>query len=171
MTAESFKQQYLPLHPRLYRIALALVGNKDDAEDLLQEAYCKLWNKREELQKIENPEAFSVTLIKNLCLDFLRSAAANRREEIVENVTLAAASTPEKELMGMDEVEKVKMLIEQLPDSQRQVLKLKGLSDCSVEEIMEITGFSAVNVRTLLSRARKMIRTQYTQLNISIYER
>lgn len=165
----SFKEQFLPLHPKLYRVAFALVENKADAEDILQEAYCKLWNKREELTDIQNPEAFSVTLIKNLCLDFLRSPRANRHQEQIETLQVAYESTPDRETERADELETVKQLIEKLPENQKRVLKLRGFNDCSMEEIEEITGLSAVNIRTLLSRARKMIREQYTK--ITIYER
>jgi len=171
VNADSFKQTFLPLHPKLYRVALALVGNKDDAEDILQDAYCKLWDKRKELTDIHNPEAFSVTLVKNLCLDYLRSPRASRNEDKLESVTLATHSTPENEVERADEIEQIKHLIEQLPENQKKVLKLRGLSDCSMEEIEEITGFSSVNVRTLLSRARKVIKEQYIKLNINVYER
>ena len=80
MDVDVFKQRFLPFHPKLYRIAYALLDNKADAEDILQDAYCKLWNKRDELGDIQNPEAFSITLVKNLCLDFLRSPKASRRD-------------------------------------------------------------------------------------------
>lgn len=169
VNANSFKEQFLPLHPKLYRVAYALVENKADAEDILQEAYCKLWNKREELTEIQNPEAFSVTLIKNLCLDFLRSPRANRHEEQIENVQLAYESSPDREIEKVNELETIKELIERLPENQKRVLKLRGFNDCSMEEIEEITGLTAVNIRTLLSRARKVIREQYTK--ITIYER
>lgn len=167
--AENFKKQYLPFHPKLYRIALALVGNKDDAEDILQEAYGKLWNKRTELKDIRSPEAFSVTLVKNMCLDFLRSPQANRHEEQIETVQSVYEASPDKMLEKADELEAVRQLIERLPENQKLVIKLRGLSDCSLEEIEEITNFTATNVRTLLSRARKTIREQYLKLNV--YER
>lgn len=64
MDVDVFKQRFLPFHPKLYRIAYALLDNKADAEDILQDAYCKLWNKRDELGDIQNPEAFSITLVK-----------------------------------------------------------------------------------------------------------
>ena len=69
MDAENFKRKFLSFHPKLFRIAYALVENKADAEDILQDAYFKLWNKRDELPDIENPEAFCVTLVKNLSLE------------------------------------------------------------------------------------------------------
>ena len=139
--------------------------NKADAEDILQDAYFKLWNKRDELPDIENPEAFCVTLVKNLSLDFLRSPRANRREEEIESVfTLATDSSPEKELETKDKEQQIRQLINRLPENQRQVLRLRGIDDCSMDEIEQITGLNAVNVRVLLSRARKVIREQFEKL-------
>ena len=62
MDVENFKRLFLPLHPKLFRIAYALVENKADAEDILQDAYYKLWSRRNELTDIQNPEAFCVTI-------------------------------------------------------------------------------------------------------------
>ncbi|MDL2221515.1 RNA polymerase sigma factor [Parabacteroides sp. OttesenSCG-928-N08] len=170
MDVKRFKALYLPLHPKLYRVALALVENRQDAEDLLQETYGKLWSKRMELSEILNPEAYAVTLIKHLCLDFLRSTRANlRQEEIHENIWVADGTTPATQVEKQDEVAYVEGLIAQLPDSQRQVIRLRGIGECSMEEIAEITGFSLVNVRTLLSRARKVLREQYDKY--MLYER
>lgn len=164
MNAESFKQRYLPLHPRLYRIAFAMTENAEDAEDILQEAYCKLWNKREELALVRNPEAFCVTMIKNLCLDFLRTPQYGRCKETIDNVDVTSGSSPESEVIERDEIRQICSLIEHLPQNQRQILRLRGLNDFSLEEIATITGLSAVNIRVLLSRARKTIREQVEKL-------
>lgn len=161
MDVENFKRLFLPLHPKLFRIAYALVENKADAEDILQDAYYKLWSRRNELTDIQNPEAFCVTLVKNLCLDFLRSPRANRRDtDVTEAVTLSTASSPDEELERQDKVQQIRHLIDRLPENQRQVLRLRGIEDCSMDEIEQITGLSAVNIRVLLSRARKIIREQ-----------
>ena len=63
MDTESFKREFLPYHRKLYCVAYRLLENAADAEDLVQEAYLKLWDKREGLSVISNPEAFSVTLV------------------------------------------------------------------------------------------------------------
>lgn len=165
MDVDSFKRLFLPLHPKLFRIAYALVGNKADAEDILQEAYYKLWKRKDELAIIQNPEAFCVTLVKNLSLDFLRSAHATRQEEeVTEILPLQAEATPDKQLETNDHLQQVQRLINRLPDNQRQVLRLRGIDDCSMEEIEQITGLTAANIRVLLSRARKSIREQFEKL-------
>ena len=149
MDAENFKRKFLPFHPKLFRIAYALVENKADAEDILQDAYFKLWNK----------------LVKNLCLDFLRSPRANRREEKIEEVFMMATdSSPEKELETKDKERQIRQLISRLPENQRQVIRLRGIDDCSMDEIEQITGLNAVNIRVLLSRARKVIREQFDKI-------
>jgi RNA polymerase sigma-70 factor (ECF subfamily) len=161
MDAARFKEQFLPLHPRLYRVAYALTENSLDAEDILQDAYCKLWSRRGELAHVLNPEAFCVTLVKNLCLDFLRSARNEGSQTLADNLPLPGSTSPETELVGRDELRLVERLIERLPLNQRQVLRLHSIEGCSSEEIEQITGLSAVNIRVLLSRARKFIREHY----------
>ena len=54
MDTAEFKKQFLPYHRKLYRVAFRLTGNPQDAEDMVQEAYLKLWNKRDELADVLN---------------------------------------------------------------------------------------------------------------------
>lgn len=170
MDAESFKKLFLPFHPKLYRIAYILVENKADAEDILQEAYYKLWNKREELGDIRQPEAFCVTLVKNLCLDFLRSPERRRQqEEIGKADQLEMESSPEKELEIQDKIGLLRRWINQLPTHQRQVIKLREIDECSLDEIEQLTGLTSGHIRVLLFRARKLIREKFEKLHA--YER
>ena len=55
-------------------------------------------------------------------------------------------------------------LIEKLPEQQKEVMKLRHYSECSMEEIVDLTGISATNVRTILSRARKKIKEQFEKI-------
>ena len=67
VTADIFKCLYLPFHVKLYRIAFALVGNQEEAEDIVQEVYSRLWERRDELAAVRNPEAYAITLTKHFC--------------------------------------------------------------------------------------------------------
>ena len=158
MTAEEFKSTYYPFHPKLYRIAYALLNNADDSEDILQDTYYKLWSKRTELENILQPEAFCVRLIKNLCIDFLRSPGKKLDNEQVETISITNESTPHNELENKEKLQQIEALIEQLPEKQRIVIQMRGCGDCSLEEIEALTGESSANVRVLLSRARKTLK-------------
>ena len=165
MNAEEFKRLYYPFHPKLYRIAFALLNNADDAEDILQDTYYKLWSKRMELTGIVQPEAFCVSMVKNLCLDFLRAPGNRMNNEPVELVKITTESTPEQELESREKMRQVEAMIEQLPEKQRIVIQMRGCGNCSLEEIETATGESAANVRVLLSRARKTLKNMLANNN------
>ena len=161
MTAEDFKQIYFSFHPKLYRIAFSILNNAEDAEDIIQDAYCKLWDKREKLIDIQNPEAFCVTSVKNLCMDYMRSSRVFLKDSIIEDLDFADGNTTIiEDLENRETIVKIKSIMHALPKKQKNILHLRGFAGCSLEEIETITGESAVNIRVLLSRARKTIRTK-----------
>lgn len=164
MPASLFKQLLLPLYPRLQRVALRMLGNAEDAEDMVQEVYMKLWNKRDELPDVLNVEAYCVALTKNMCIDRLRLAEVDRVDVDDFPLSLAAADDIASQLERQDAVEQVKLIIETLPEKQQQVITLRDIRECTFEEIEEQTGLTAVNVRALLSRARKTIRERFKRV-------
>ena len=164
MPASLFKQLLLPLYPRLQRVALRLLGNVEDAEDMVQEVYMKLWSKRDALPDVKNVEAYCVTLTKNMCIDRLRIAEADKADVDEVPTMLAATDDMEAQVERHDAVEQVKRIIGTLPEHQQQVITLRDMEDCSFEEIAEQTGLTAVNVRMLLSRARRTIRERFKKL-------
>ena len=72
MTAEEFKRLFLPLRHILFRSAFRISGTTQDAEDILQEVWLKLWQKRDTIPKDGNLTGFCVTLTRNLSVDFMR---------------------------------------------------------------------------------------------------
>lgn len=159
MDAISFKKQYLPYQQKLYRIAYRLLEDGDDAEDMVQEAYIKLWNKKEELFRVENPESYSVIILRNLCLDFIKTKArhkTNSMEAIEYNLSEDTLLT--QQLEEREKVKIIEKIVDQLPEQQRIVMKMRHIDDCSPDEIESITGLSNVNIRVLLSRARKKVK-------------
>lgn len=169
MDAAEFKRQFLPCHPKLYRIAFRLLGNAQDAEDMVQEAYLKLWNKRNELPTVLNTEAYCVTLIKNLCYDNWRLKCSSQDRLSLEDTQLSAEGNIANETELRDEAHQVKRLIGLLPAQQREVMTLRDVNGCTFEEIEQVLGLNAIHVRVLLSRARKKIREQFNV--IMNYER
>ncbi|MDR1683751.1 MAG: RNA polymerase sigma factor [Candidatus Symbiothrix sp.] len=158
MDAATFKQIFLPLHVSLYRMAFRLVENQEDAEDLLQECYIKLWLLRHDAQSIQNPESFSITMIKNLCLDFLRKT---KPEIIPTEMLQIGVQSSEKQIEQRDELEKIQRIVNQLPAKQKQVVELKYWNDLSNEAIAKQTGLQRGNIKMILSRTRKLIQEQY----------
>lgn len=166
MEANEFKRLFLPCQSKLYRIAFALLGNSQDAEDIVQDAYLKLWNRRNELQIDTSPEGYCVILVKNLCMDFLRKSQ-NRTENLADRPQeTPTADDLQTQLENHSDTEVLKQLIRQLPETQKRVLWLRDVNDCSFEEIGQATGLNPVNIRATLSKARKKIREQFKKYRI-----
>lgn len=160
MSAAAFKKRFLPLSRRMYWTAWQMTGNVQEAEDLVQEAYLKLWTKRELIEDIKNAEAYCTTLIKNLYLNQVRRKQLPISSEPSDELIVAAENENniEDKLEKREESLQVKWLIEHLPEQQRKIITLHDMEDMSNEEIQERTGLQPTNIRVLLSRARKTIR-------------
>ena len=72
MELQEFKNKLIPISPRLLRFANRLLANQEDARDVLQDLYLKLWLMREKLESYKSLEALSMTMIKNACIDQIR---------------------------------------------------------------------------------------------------
>ncbi len=162
MTATEFKKQLLPHYRRMYAVAMTMLHNSDDASDMVQEAFTKLWEKRDELQNIDNTEAYCVTVIKRICIDRIRNYNEQTCDYMEQtNLMTNDADDIRKIIEGREKLQIVKALINNLPEQQRNILKLRAIGECSFEEIQKLTGLSDVNARTLLSRARRRLKELY----------
>ncbi|OCW95027.1 RNA polymerase subunit sigma-70 [Macellibacteroides sp. HH-ZS] len=164
MKLETFKSTVLPLRDKLLKYSVKLTDDGADAEDIVQEAFLKLWYIRDRLDGYQSVEALSVQVVKNLCLDKLRSKRMDRMPENSESI-LADTVTPEQLLEQHDAVAIIGRLIQQLPTLQQCIIRMKDVEGYELSEIAQITGTQIESVRVNLSRARKKVREQFLMLN------
>jgi RNA polymerase sigma-70 factor (ECF subfamily) len=159
MNVDIFKKIFLPYHKKLYRIAYKFLENQLDAEDIVQETYIKLWQKRNEWESLINPESFAVTLLKNNCLDFLRKAKPEFLTVYETNPW--GGDLISVQLENRDKLEHIQLIMNQLSVQQKQIIQLKVWDNLSDEEIEALTGLSRGNIKVIVSRARKTIKELY----------
>lgn len=164
MELETFKSTVLPLRDKLLKYSVKLTDDGADAEDIVQEAFLKLWYIRDRLDGYQSVEALSVQVVKNLCLDKLRSKRMDRMPENSESI-LTDTVTPEQLLEQHDAVAIIGRLIQQLPTLQQCIIRMKDVEGYELSEIAQITGTQIESVRVNLSRARKKVREQFLMLN------
>lgn len=142
---------------RLLRVALRLLGSKDDAEDVAQEVLLKLYQ-RNDIDELKNVEAYAVTMAKNLCLDIKRKTTNHRTVELEQAVGKHENQTPHTRLEQADTYGFVRQTMEELNDSYKLVIQLRDIEELEFDEIATIMGMNENQVRVTLSRARKKLR-------------
>jgi RNA polymerase sigma-70 factor (ECF subfamily) len=162
MTIETFKIEVLPLKHKLYRIAKRLLNNIPEAEDAVQETFLRLWTKRDVLNEYRSIEAFTITIIKNMCLDRMKSKGYNT-DELTEYHEKMGETTPHTKLELADSYEKIQRIIQSLPEQQRMIIHMRDIEEYDLDEIAEITELNMNTVRVNLSRARKKVREMLTK--------
>lgn len=159
MKSSEFKLMVMPYSSRLYRMAFRLMNNREEAEDIVQEVYVKLWGMRNELNKYNSLEALSIRITRNLCLDQLRRRKVNQNALKAEKLKEESHSvTPAEDLEKKEEIELIHTLIAALPEPQRSLVYLRHLEGKEYEEISEMVNMNVNAIRVSISRARKQMR-------------
>ncbi|MCD8164992.1 MAG: RNA polymerase sigma factor [Bacteroides sp.] len=158
MELDTFKYKVLPLRSKLQHIAMKFMENEEDAEDVVQESFIKLWRLRDKILTYDSVEAMAVTIVKNTAVDVLRSRKYHGGEEQMSGVE-SGYRTPGEWTEQQDAVHCIRQLIDKLPSLQQVTIRMKDIEGYEIHEIAEITGTSVENVRVNLSRARKKLKS------------
>lgn len=160
MQASDFKQLFLPCHRKLFSVAYRLMSNAQAAEDIVQETFLKLWMQRDKMEKVDNPEAYSITVLRRLFYDKMRAGHLQEVDKDVGSLQVSSSQNISKQLEEADEYQRVRQLINHLPEPQARIMLMRDIEERSFDEISIETGLTEVNIRSILSRTRKKIREQ-----------
>ena len=156
----SFRTDVLPLKDILYRLALRITLNREDAEDIVQETLIKVWDKRDSWSEIESIEAFSLTICRNLALDHQRRME-NRHLSLDETPIERPDSrslSPAEAMISTDRISLVRRLVDSLPEKQRSCMQLRDFEGKSYREIAQVLGITEDQVKVNIFRARQTIK-------------
>lgn len=147
----------------VFRFALRLVGDREDAKDITQDVCEKLWKKRKDLENYENIEALAIKITRDLCMDRLRhlSMKQGKLKKIKDDKKLSDQKT-EYDLKELAEI--TKRLISQLPEKQKMVIHLRDVEQYEIEDMSDMLGMDVPAIRMNLSRARRSIKEQLEKI-------
>jgi RNA polymerase sigma factor (sigma-70 family) len=169
MTRPEFDILIHQLSRKLYGFAFRILRNQEEAEDVVQEIFIKLWEMGSKLNDYKNVDALAVTMTRNYCLDLIRK----KKHEVHRDFGLAEQQdliypSPQEQMINNESGRILRMIIDKLPENYRLVVEMRDIEGISYEEIAVKT-FQKINaLRVILSRARKMIRDEFNKYQ---YER
>ncbi|QGY45593.1 sigma-70 family RNA polymerase sigma factor [Maribellus comscasis] len=165
MVARDFKTRVLPVSKKLLRFATHFLKDEDEARDVVQDVFLKLWQKRDTLGEIENIEAFAMRMTRNRCLDVIRANKVVPIDAETDRKLKEESVDVHKQVELSETAAQIQKLINTLPDLQRTVMQLRDIEQMSYEEIAEATDLKINAIRVNLSRARKKVRDEFLKIN------
>jgi len=154
-----FEALYQRYSREVWAIAYARRMNADTALDIAQEAFLRLWKKREEGEEIVNPRAWLLRVARNLAEDYAKSAF--RRNGTHPPATMNGVQS--RDAAPLDVLEREEMFgqlrgtMQELPQADREILTLRYALEYNTEDIAELLGINATAVHMRLSRARQRL--------------
>jgi RNA polymerase sigma-70 factor (family 1) len=156
---------YRDLEVPLYNFALRWVFNPAQAEELVHDAFVRLWNRRDE---VEFPTIKSLLFktTQNLCLNEIRKRKVREAFAILKSFVEWDDDTPttEENLIEDQELQRLRLALEKLPHDLREVLLLFEYSGMSYAEIASTLEIAEGTVASRKNRALQMIRELMSEI-------
>lgn len=142
----------------VYAVAFRFVNDEQDAEDLAQEAFVRLWKNLHTYKQEVKLTTWLYKIVTNQCLDFLKSRHGRQRKNKVDidrSHFVTDHSTPEKEFQQQELSRIIHAVADELTPKQKAVFILRDLEGLSQEEVSETLSMSTGNVKSNLFYARQ----------------
>ncbi len=150
-------------HGYAFAVAFRIVCNEEDARDIVQEAFIRVWKNVGRYDAGTKFTTWLYSIVTNLCLDTLRARKRRPHSSADDETIQCIAATadcddPEKIYTNREMASLIGALTENLPPTQKMVFVLRDLQELSVKEVCKILGLSESSVKTNLVYARRHIR-------------
>jgi RNA polymerase sigma-70 factor, ECF subfamily len=160
----AFEKMYKEYYTPLFRYIYTRIKNKQDAEDITQTVFIKIWNALPSFNDSHtSPLSFFFTVARNTLIDFFRKSSHKEivSDEIIINHKDIDQST-DKENTNNELREILSNTIKELSEEQQEIITLIYTNDFTYSEVASITGKREDAIRQIHSRAIKKLRTLYT---------
>ena len=150
-----------------FNLAFKLVCDEDDARDVVQEAFLKIWKHITSYKTEMRFTTWMYKIVSNTAIDFLRARKRIEKTDIdalSDMVAQVCYNDPETELNNREMADMITLLAEELSEKQRLVFILRDLEGLESAEVEKIAGLPQHSVKSNLYHARKAIRDKLSKI-------
>ncbi len=159
--SQAFRKLVEAHQAMVYTLAFRLLCNDDDAKDIVQETFIKVWKNLERFKPELKFSTWLYTIAANQCYDKLRKAKHNYTLRLDDTNVISefiSNENIEKTIINEELSQIILSLTGNLTPKQKLVFTLRDLEGLEIEEIISITGLSAEKIKSNLYLARQFIR-------------
>ena len=156
---QAYKELYTSLYSYLFLFAKTFVKSKESAEEVVSDVFIKVWEKRKELEKIENLKVYLYVATRNIAYNYLdkqKRNATNPLDDFQAEFT-SVYFNPEQLLITADMLQLIQKAIDQLPPKCKMIFKLAKEDGLKYREVAEILNISVKTVENQLAIALQKI--------------
>jgi len=149
----------------VFSLAYRFVGDVNDAEDIAQETFLRLWKNLHRYKPGIKLTTWLYKIVTNLCLDLLKSGyrqKANRTQDLDEHRQMQSGWSADQSIMNDEFHKALEMLTTELTPKQKAVFVLRDMEELSTEEVCQILSMSSGNMKSNLYYARKRMGEMIT---------
>jgi len=156
---QAYKELFTSLYSYLFRFAKTLVKSKESAEEIVSDVFIKVWERRKELEKIENLKVYLYVATRNIAYNYLDKQRRNPTNSIddFEAEFTSIYFDPEQLLITADMLAFIQKAIDQLPPKCRMIFKLAKEDGLKYKEVAEVLNISVKTVENQLAIALQKI--------------
>ena len=158
MTTEDYNKVVKEISHRLFGYVFKLTKDEEDANDLVQDAFMKLWINCEKVE-FKKAKSWLFTTAHNAFINFIKKS--NRQQRMEEGVDIPVEAKNRFELQEI-----IDLAMKSLPELQKSIVLLRDLEGYNYKEIGDMLKLNESQVKVYLFRARKKIKDQIKDLSI-----
>ena len=152
---QAYRQLFLLFYPSLVIFAVSIIKSKQLAEEIVSDVFIKIWEKRHQLDKVENLSYYLFTAVKNRCLNQLHDS--RNREGIDINDTIFEFKSlyhdPEQKFISAEMIKEIQSSIRQLPPRCQLIFKLVKEDGLKYKEVADLLHLSVKTVENQMGFA------------------
>jgi RNA polymerase sigma-70 factor, ECF subfamily len=155
----AFRALYAATSAKLFGVTLRVLKNRTDAEDVLQEAYVKIWHSAAKFQVSGySPMTWLIAIARNHAIDRLRARKPQTAEISEADEIADGSATPEEQVLRGGEAARLRLCLEQLSPGRAEAVKAAYMEGYSYQELAERLEQPINTVRTWLRRSLISLR-------------
>jgi RNA polymerase sigma-70 factor (ECF subfamily) len=164
---KAFEKLFQKYHKKLYAFLFHLLHSKEDAEEIVQETFIKIWEKREDFIEGYSFDSFLFTVAKNAFLNLNRKKV-NRRvfEDHPDFLEETSRGETDGYIIFQETREIINTVINGLPPKRKEIFLLRRIEGLTRKEIAEKLGISVITVDNQLTKANNYLKDQFKKYGL-----
>lgn len=164
---QAFKKLFDKYHQKLYAYLFRLLDSKDDAEDIVQETFIKIWEAREQFIEGYSFDAFLFKIAKNAFISFARKKVNQKVIEVKpEMFANPDSNNSDSYVICRETREIIDTIINRLPQKRKEIFRMRRVENLSRKEIADKLGISIVTVDNQIMKANHYLKAELKKYSI-----